>query len=382
MVHIIPNRKLLPRNNVYCTSRRFLTLGTGFYQAVNIGYSIGYGFPREPKAQNWWFSSAYVVVGASFVGVALGFFADKIVEDSAEWFSRVMEKEQYEADTAPDKPFHTRLRAMVRGNKTLLRPIGLWLCWVAVMIAYSMIAVKWPFSAAQYFAISTCSTGGHMPIPDESPQWLFGVTGVFAAIGVPLMGVAMASLGSLFMDRQDDLGETQKMIQEDVTAEELLDLQRYGLEDGDGEIDKAEYVILCMVRLGTDPRLVQFISDYFKTLDDDQSNSLSILEITRGRVSCDDLQRLSKSEGYQSSRRLSLALDDCSLTSICELEESEDVESRGHDKDVDDTDSEGDKFHECVESPDAAGDTEAAGDTPVDDHAGSFEEFLDEGICF
>lgn len=144
-----------------------------------------------------------------------------------------------------------------------------------------------------------------MPIPDDSPDWLFGVTGFFAALGVPIMGVAMASLGALLMERRDDMDEMKKIIEAEVTAEEILDLQRFGLEDGDGEIDKAEFVILCMVRLGTDPRLVQFISDQFQKLDDDGSNSLSILEITRGRVSSDDLQKLGQSEAYKKSRRLS-----------------------------------------------------------------------------
>lgn len=290
---------------LYYSYVNHLGVSVGFYQAINIGYSIGYGYPREPLEQNWWFSSFYVILGASFVGVALGFFADKIVEDSQDWFMHMMAKQQYEIDISPEKPLPIRVRAFVRHNWTLVRSILLWLVWVGIMILYSMVSVKWPFSAAQYFAISTCSTGGHMPIPDDSPKWLFGVTGFFAAIGVPLMGVAMASLGSLLMEKRDDLDDMKKTIEADVTAEELLDLQRFGLEDGDGEIDKAEFIILCMVRLGTDPRLVQFISEEFQKLDDDGSNSLSILEITRGRVSCDDLQKLGQSEQYQKSRRLS-----------------------------------------------------------------------------
>ena len=53
--------------------------------------------------------------------------------------------------------------------------------------------------------------------------------------------------------------------------------------DGDGEIDRAEFIILCMVRMGTDPNLIEFISHRFHQLDEDGGGTLSILEITGGR---------------------------------------------------------------------------------------------------
>eukprot|EP00566_Odontella_aurita_P013769 CAMPEP_0113546324 /NCGR_PEP_ID=MMETSP0015_2-20120614/11742_1 /TAXON_ID=2838 /ORGANISM="Odontella" /LENGTH=445 /DNA_ID=CAMNT_0000446765 /DNA_START=353 /DNA_END=1690 /DNA_ORIENTATION=- /assembly_acc=CAM_ASM_000160 len=366
---------------LYYSYVNHLGVSVGFYQAINIGYSIGYGYPREPMEQNWWFSSAYVVLGASFVGVALGFFADKIVEDSQDWFTHMMEKQQYEIDTASDKPLRIRMRAHIKANWTLIRSILLWLAWITIMITYSMASVKWPFSAAQYFAISTCSTGGHMPIPDDSPLWLFGLTGIFAAIGVPLMGVAMASLGSLLMEKRDDLDDLKKIIEADVTAEELLDLQRFGLEDGDGEIDKAEFIILCMVRLGTDPRLVQFISKEFQKLDDDNSNSLSILEITRGRVSCDDLQKLSQSESYRNSRRLSGAKDDMgsrvslqSLSSIPETHDHDEENQKGAKPQAGKVDAAKEEVNENVT---AETECEAIPEEDHDDDAAHGEETLE-----
>ena len=53
--------------------------------------------------------------------------------------------------------------------------------------------------------------------------------------------------------------------------------------DGDGEIDRAEFIILCMVRMGTDPNLIEFISHRFHQLDEDGGGTLSILEITGGK---------------------------------------------------------------------------------------------------
>lgn len=277
-------------------------LAVGFYQAVNIGYSIGYGYPREPEEQNWWFSSFYVIFGASLVAAALGFFADKIVESHDEWFMHLLQQEEFENEMKRNKNIFFRIRAWVKFNWDSLRAIVLWFIWVGIMIMYSMIQVGWPFSQAQYFAVSTCSTGGHMPIPDDSPAWLFGVTGFFAALGVPLMGTAMASLATLIMAGGGDLEEMKRTIEAVVTAEELLMLKEYGLEDGDGEIDRAEYIILCMVRTGTDPRLIQFISEHFNKLDVDGSGALDIEEITRGKHSYADLCELEASERYKEMR--------------------------------------------------------------------------------
>jgi hypothetical protein len=111
---------------------------------------------------------------------------------------------------------------------------------------------------------------------------MWGLTGFFAMIGVPLMAVAMAELASQLVD-QGDLEATKAQIVEDVTGEELLMLRKFGLENGDGVIDSAEYIILCMVRMGQDPQLIEFIANRFKELDDDNSGYLTIEEITGGK---------------------------------------------------------------------------------------------------
>lgn len=54
-------------------------------------------------------------------------------------------------------------------------------------------------------------------------------------------------------------------------------------KDGDGEIDRSEFIILCMVRMGTDPNLIEFISHRFEQLDQDGGGTLSILEVTGGK---------------------------------------------------------------------------------------------------
>ena len=162
-----------------------------------------------------------------------------------------------------------------------IRAISIWLVVIFIMILYSMIQIDWSFTQAWYFAISTCSTGGHWAIPNDSPTWMFGITALCAAIGVPLMGVAMATIARGLVNF-GSLDETKATILEPVEKEELEMLSKLGLENGDGVIDKAEFLILCMVRTGTDPELLSFIANRFDELDIDKGGSLSVKEITQG----------------------------------------------------------------------------------------------------
>ena len=93
------------------------------------------------------------------------------------------------------------------------------------------------------------------------------------------MGVAMASLANLFTTSQSkSLERTAKTIAEPITEEEIKMMNEFGLDNGDNQIDRTEFIILSMVRIGTDPRLIKYISNRFKELDTDGSGSLSYNE--------------------------------------------------------------------------------------------------------
>jgi len=211
--------------------------------AVNIGYSIGFGYPSENYDPYLWFSLIYVLVGSSFVAVALGFFADKIGEgttwnklsqrrgvaatflhlvfhsDSASeclisimcppvpcllpfstfqdhdnWFTNLVQQQKYETSIKKSKSPITLFKAVAIQYEAQIRAVGTWLVWVAIMIAYSLFGLGWSFIQALYFAVSTLSTGGHWGLPEEgTPDWMWGLTAFFAMVGVPIMAVAMVS---------------------------------------------------------------------------------------------------------------------------------------------------------------------------------------------
>ncbi len=137
----------------------------------------------------------------------------------------------------------------------------------------------WTFIEALYFAISSMSTGGLWAIPPNAPDWQYGIVGLFAATGCPLMALAMATAASFFIPTEDP-EETTRKILAPVTEEEIKMMGDFGLENGDGEVDQAEYIILCMVRIGAvTPPLVEEIITRFKLLDHSGDGTLSYAEL-------------------------------------------------------------------------------------------------------
>lgn len=57
-------------------------------------------------------------------------------------------------------------------------------------------------------------------------------------------------------------------------------MQKCNLDDGDGQISRAEFILLCSVRLGAlSPELIAKINERFKVLDVNHDGTLSYAEI-------------------------------------------------------------------------------------------------------
>jgi hypothetical protein len=142
----------------------------GFYMAVNVGYSIGWGYPIENSIDSRVFSIFYVLVGASAVAASLGYFAQTMINSSKDWYAQALQQEKYTNATSIEKYLH-----WMSINSGSLNVIGVWFLWIFCMVAFSLSEIKWDFSQAVYFAVSSFSTGGLWAIPSDSPDWYFGL---------------------------------------------------------------------------------------------------------------------------------------------------------------------------------------------------------------
>lgn len=217
---------------VFYTHELDISWSQGFYMAVNVGYSIGWGdIPETGELQSQWFSTLYVLMGASFVGTALGYFAQHIVDARDNWYEIEVLKKAYEASVVEFKfNYFTRVKLFINYEFDKLKGIFLWCCFVFVGTSCAWSLNDWTFINALYFSISSMSTGGLYSLPADSPNWYYGMTGLFAAIGVPVMGVAMATFASFFIDT-GDIDSTLKKIKSQVTKREVEMLTEFGMDN-------------------------------------------------------------------------------------------------------------------------------------------------------
>lgn len=142
----------------------------GFYMAVNVGYSIGWGYPSEFSDESRVFSTFYVLVGASAVAASLGYFAQAMIDSSKRWYAKALAQQKFEHSTPKEK-----LYLWIQLHEGSLKIVGIWITWIIAMIIFSLCTVRWNFTNALYFAVSSLSTGDLWAIPSDSPEWYFGV---------------------------------------------------------------------------------------------------------------------------------------------------------------------------------------------------------------
>mmetsp|Transcript_23346 Transcript_23346/g.48796 ORF Transcript_23346/g.48796 Transcript_23346/m.48796 type:complete len:488 (-) Transcript_23346:81-1544(-) len=241
----------------------------GFYEAVTIGYSVGLS-PKNPDyLPNPWFSSVYILCGASLIAVILTKLGQQM-EDSASlnMFEALKRREDYEAKMSRENPFFTRLGAFLNYFGAYLFVILLWVLWLAAIVAWSTIATAnttspWGFDAAQYFAISLCSSAGSFSLPSDAPDWAYGMAALSMAVGVPLMALAISSI-VIMVWQGHRFKKVKQAAWEPVTKAELDALEQLGLGLSDGElINKGGFILLGMLRMGQDVGIIKYLADAY-----------------------------------------------------------------------------------------------------------------------
>lgn len=153
---------------------------------VNVGYSIGWGWPVERDKASIIFSTLYVLSGSSAVAYALGRFASTILSDDKEWYVKALQKDM--ARQAYRQRKHTtRFFTWIYRNYSLLYPVMIWFAWMLLgALASYFVIDKWDSYQSVYFAVSSLSTGGLYAIPRDSSPQLYLAGGKLTTITWPV----------------------------------------------------------------------------------------------------------------------------------------------------------------------------------------------------
>mmetsp|Transcript_28012 Transcript_28012/g.80974 ORF Transcript_28012/g.80974 Transcript_28012/m.80974 type:complete len:537 (-) Transcript_28012:50-1660(-) len=250
-----------------------------FYQAVTIGYSVGLAPRNEVYQPNPWFSSAYILAGATLIAVILTNMGEKVGDAAAlHLFEDLKQREQYEQNMSSDNPIWTRAKAFFQYNAGYLITIIGWLLWMVFIICWSIVSSRkhetlgethaWSFASAQYFAISLCSSAGSFSLPPDSPLWAYLLAGISMAIGVPLMALAISSIVIMWI-QGSKFNQVKKAAWTPVTQVELENLMKIGLGHSEEVISRGDYVLLGLLRMGTDAGMIKYLCDCYDQAEEE-----------------------------------------------------------------------------------------------------------------
>ena len=175
----------------------------GFYYAVNVGYSIGFGVlklrgSREDRNESYAFSVFYVLCGAlAMLNSIMSIFQDALkIPSKKMWYSSFYGQQLID----PNRSWKEKLLRYALDRLDKFQPILVWLIYVSWGTAWSCGMFRWNFIEGLYFAVSSLSTGGLLGIPEDSDELCFFIVGCFCCTGIPFMGMALSSVTALLLE--------------------------------------------------------------------------------------------------------------------------------------------------------------------------------------
>lgn len=254
--------------------------------AINVGYSMGWGYPIEKSDNIMLFSIFYLLIGAFAVTLCLTLFAQYSVTSAKEWHATILAADLNDSS----KTSMERFKAWIKHDYEFLLPTFFIILWVTILATYTCQKVGWSWIKGVYCAVSSYSTGGLWPIPVNSSSEMFLMVACFSATGAPLMALALAQLAFYFV-KFGDPDAVKSAISAPVTPKELEMLAKISLDENALTIDKAHYIILCSVRIGIlSPTVLEIMKNNFSNLDLNQSGVLKFDEFINLQSSRINLQ--------------------------------------------------------------------------------------------
>jgi hypothetical protein len=92
----------------------------GFYMAVNVGYSIGWGYPGKTNIPAMWFSIVYVMMGVVAISGIIGIFTDSIIEGRKQWVAKALQRKKMEVNSQKETKFDSIKRSFFENYHSFL----------------------------------------------------------------------------------------------------------------------------------------------------------------------------------------------------------------------------------------------------------------------
>ena len=257
----------------------------GFYSSVNVGYSI-YWTADERDSVEKAFSVVHLLIGQVFMSVLMAVVASNLIITKSVWYGEKQLQEQLKLqrlnDSTPQLMLHY-IQYFISKYKVSV----LFFVWLALGATWSCLTVRWPVIQGVYFAITSLSMGGIWSIPENSEDSSFFFVAIYTAIGAPIL-LLNASIIAEYIAHLGNSYLVENVVYRAVNQKEIEYMQRVGMEDGSGQLDEQEYVLLTLIRLRALPHeIVSTIVEMFNILDDNNSGNIPYADIINHKLTGD-----------------------------------------------------------------------------------------------
>jgi len=259
----------------------------GFYQSVNIGWSMGWVTPIEPSGYlsvgSLLFSTIHTSIGVMFTGIAVIYIAKQATESKDSWMMEVVKQDKL-IDAANTEGIWDDIVAAVESYSSKYKIILFWILWGVGGVVFGANSVDgWDTSIALDFVLSSLSGGGYLSLPLGSSKWKYFFTALYTGIGMPITSISIGLIISFAMMSQDSDAYSEAICSV-ITDKELEFMKIFGIDDGDGTIDNREFIILIAVRFGAaSPGLLAQIQERFEELDRERTGYIKYNDLIKGR---------------------------------------------------------------------------------------------------
>lgn len=251
---------------------------------------------------NPWFSTFYILVGASLIAVILTKVGMQLEESASQnMWQALKQREEYEHKMSRDNSFCARAKAFVQYNGAYLFTVSfynlqqfahhivflltshvlhllfhflqilIWLFWLAFIVVWSMISTsslkpgeEWDFSYAIYFSVSLCSSAGSFSLPIDSQDWAYLLAAISMLVGVPLMALAISGV-VLMLWQGHKFQQVKEAAWGPISTNELNALDTLGLlAENSDEITKGGFILLGLMRMGQDGGIINYLSNVYE----------------------------------------------------------------------------------------------------------------------
>ena len=273
------------------------------------------------------FSSFHTAIGAVFLGSS-SLYISKIgvAAKGHAWFKKV----DFTEIRNPLRRWSAQLGARMPHYKI----VTFALLWILLgVVWYTYMEDNWGVWDSLDYVASSLTGAGYKGISNDSPNYQFVVAALYAAIGVPLTAITIGeslplcvmcctiydcmmlflvvmliligwvgdtivcgfltlvlvwvmltgvSVSSYFEPSDEE--KVTKLFA-DITQQELDFMVEFGLDNGDGLVDRGEFIILMVVRIGTaTPELIAQLNERFRELNRrNESDRIHYDDIVAGR---------------------------------------------------------------------------------------------------